>query len=250
MLDSPAWSALTGAHARFAEGDDFAKRYPEDVSPFVGVVSWDEPRIWDSLLDLFGPGADLSLSHFAGELPDGWRETSRGDGVQLVATDRVTGQPFEGAVELGADDATEMLALVERNKPGPFLPRTYQLGRYVGVRREGRLVAMAGERLHADGFTEISAVSVDEDYRRQGLASALTLDVAHGIRERGDAPFLHASGANSGAIAAYEKLGFRLRRKVTFLRARTPEASAQRDSCARDPTALRVASSERCDSSN
>lgn len=226
VLDSPAWSALIGAHARFAEGDEFVKRYANDVSPFVGVVSWDEPRIWDSLIDLFGYGADVSLSHFAGELPAGWTETSRGDGVQLLATDRVTGEPFDEAIELGADDAEDMLAIVGRNRPGPFLPRTHELGRYVGVRREGRLVAMAGERLHADGFTEISAVSVDDDFRRQGLASALTLDIAYGIRQRGDVPFLHASGANTSAIATYEKLGFRLRRKVTFLRARTPERAS------------------------
>lgn len=226
VLDSPAWSALTGKHARFAEGDDFAKRYPEDVSPFVGVVSWDEPRIWASLIELFGHDADVSLSHFAGELPQGWTETRRGDGVQLIATDRVTGRPFDEAIELGDDDVDDMLAIVARNQPGPFRARTHQLGRYVGVRRGGRLVAMAGERLHPRGFTEISAVSVDEDVRRQGLASALTLDIAYGIRQRGDVPFLHASAANAGALATYESLGFRLRRTVTFLQARTPAAAA------------------------
>ena len=226
VLDSPAWSALTGKHARFAEGDEFAKRYSDEVSPFVGVVSWDEPRIWASLIDLFGYAADVSLSHFAGELPEGWTETRRGDGVQLIASDRVAGRPFDEAVELGDDDVEEMLAIVARNQPGPFRPRTHQLGRYVGVRREGRLVAMAGERLHPHGFTEISAVSVDEDVRRQGLASALTLDVAYAIRQRGDVPFLHASAANTGALAAYERLGFRLRRTVTFLQARTPEGAA------------------------
>ncbi|MGO2188970.1 MAG: GNAT family N-acetyltransferase [Microbacterium gubbeenense] len=226
VLDSPAWSALTGAHARFAVGDEYAKKYADDVSPFVGVVSWDEPRVWGSLIDLFGYNAEVALSHFTGELPSGWTEISRGDGVQLIASDRVTGEPYAEAVELDADDVEEMLAIVGRNRPGPFLPLTHELGRYVGVRREGRLVAMAGERLHADGFTEISAVSVDDDFRRQGLASALTLDIAYGIRQRGDVPFLHASGANTSAIATYEKLGFRLRRKVTFLRARTPERAS------------------------
>ena len=158
VLDSPAWSALTGAHARFAVGDEYAKKYADDVSPFVGVVSWDEPRVWGSLIDLFGYNAEVALSHFTGELPSGWTEISRGDGVQLIASDRVTGEPYAEAVELDADDVEEMLAIVSRNRPGPFLPRTYELGRYVGVRREGRLVAMAGERLHPDGFTEISAV--------------------------------------------------------------------------------------------
>jgi ribosomal protein S18 acetylase RimI-like enzyme len=221
-LDSPAWSALNGAHARFAEGNEFVKRYSDDVSPVVGVVSWDEPAVWDALIDLFGRGAAVSLSHFAGELPEGWSELGRGQGLQLVASPRVIGERFDEAVELGADDAEEMLAIVARNEPGPFRLRTHELGRYVGVRRDGKLIAMAGERLHPDGFTEISAVCVDEDHRRQGLASALVLDVAHAIRSRGDVPFLHVSATNLGAAAAYEKLGFELRRKVDFLSVQTP----------------------------
>lgn len=222
VLDSPAWSALNGAHARFAEGNEFVKRYQDDVSPFVGVVSWDEPAVWDALIEMFGRGSAVMLSHFSGSLPEGWSEISRGQGLQFVASPRVTGERFDEAIELGADDTEEMLALVARNEPGPFRPRTHELGRYVGVRRDGKLVAMAGERLHPDGFTEISAVCVDEDYRRQGLASALVLDVAHGIRQRGDVPFLHVSATNLGAAAAYEKIGFELRRKVDFLAAQTP----------------------------
>ena len=222
VLDSPAWSALNGAHARFAEGNEFVKRYQNDVSPFVGVVSWDEPAIWDAMIDMFGREAHVSLSHFAGELPTGWAEVGRGEGLQMVASPRVTGEPFAEAIELGPDDADEMMAIVARNEPGPFRPRTHELGRYVGVRRDGKLIAMAGERLHPDGFTEISAVCVDEDHRRQGLASALVLDVAHAIRSRGDVPFLHVSATNLGAAAAYEKIGFELRRKVSFLTAQTP----------------------------
>ena len=222
VLDSPAWSALNGAHARFAEGNEFVKRYQSDVSPFVGVVSWDEPAIWDALIEMFGHDQPVSLSHFNGTLPEGWEVVRDGAGMQMVASARVKGQRFEEAVELGADDAEEMMAIVARNEPGPFRPRTHELGRYVGVRREGRLVAMAGERLHPDGFTEISAVCVDEDYRRQGLASALVLDVAHAIRSRGDIPFLHVSATNLGAATAYEKIGFELRRKVRFLTVKTP----------------------------
>lgn len=222
VLDRPAWSSLTGAHAEFAEGNDLVKRYRSDVSPFSGVASWEDPDVWDALIDVFGRGSEVFVSHADPELPEGWTHLSRGHGLQLIASDRLEGAPCDEAVELGADDVDEMLEIVGRNQPGPFLPSTYQLGRYVGIRRDGRLVAMAGERLHPDGWTEISAVSVDADFRRQGLASALTLDVAHAIRSRGDRPFLHASETNTGAVAAYEKLGFTLRRRVPFLRLKSP----------------------------
>lgn len=222
VLDAPAWSSLTGAHARFAVGNDLVKHYEDDVSPFAGALSWEHPDVWDAAIDEFGRASELTISHADPELPEGWGEVWRGHGVQLVETDGLVTEPCDEAVELGTDDVDEMLAIVGRNQPGPFLPRTHELGRYVGIRRDGRLVAMAGERLHPAGWTEISAVSVDEEHRRRGLASALTLDVAHAIRARGDRAFLHASGANTGAIAAYEKLGFEIRRRVPFLRVRTP----------------------------
>jgi predicted GNAT family acetyltransferase len=115
-----------------------------------------------------------------------------------------------------------MLALVERNRPGPFRTRTHEMGRYIGIRRDGRLIAMAGERLHPDGWTEISAVAVDAEHRRQGLGSRLVLDVAFHIQQRGDRALLHASAENTNAIAGYEKLGFALRRRLTFGAVRTP----------------------------
>ncbi|MTE24219.1 GNAT family N-acetyltransferase [Microbacterium sp. ZXX196] len=221
-LDAPAWSALTGAHAGFARGGDLARTYPADVSPFTGVASWGEPGVWDALGELHGSGSEFLISHADPTLPAGWDELSRGNGLQLVATDRAAGAADPAAVELGADDVADMLAIVGRNQPGPFLARTHELGRYVGIRREGRLVAMAGERLHPAGWTEISAVSTDAAYRRQGLASRLVLDVIAHIRARGDRPFLHASAANTGAVAAYEKLGFEVRRKTPFIRVRVP----------------------------
>ncbi|MGO2751988.1 MAG: GNAT family N-acetyltransferase [Pseudoclavibacter sp.] len=216
VLDNPAWHSLTGAHAHLAIGGDLVKRYPADVSPFLGVRSWDEPGVWDALAELLGSGTQFAVSHADPVIPDGWEQLWAGQGVQLVETARLQTRPDEEAVELGAEDADEMLALVERNQPGPFLPRTYVLGRYVGIKREGRLVAMAGERLHPAGWTEISAVATDADYRRQGLASRLVLDVAFHIQERGDRALMHAAAENTGAIAAYEKLGFELRRTTTF----------------------------------
>lgn len=224
VLDNAAWHALTGPHAGFALGGSLVRRYPEDVTPFVAVRDWDDPGVWDALLELLGPGGEFGYSGAASALPDGWEEVWRGEGVQLIETSALDARPDDEAVELGADDAAEMLAMVERNQPGPFKPRTHELGRYVGIRRDGRLVAMAGERLHPQGWTEISAVSTDEDFRGQGLASRLVLDLAFHIHQRGDRAFLHAAATNVGAIAVYERLGFVVRRRLTFASVRAPQA--------------------------
>ena len=127
------------------------------------------------------------------------------------------------AVRLTAADVPEMLDLIARTRPGPFRPRTIEMGVYLGIRRDGRLVAMAGERLHPPGWTEISAVCTDPAFRRRGLATRLVRAVAAGIRARGETPFLHAAADNTEAIRLYESLGFRLRREVMFGTVRVPE---------------------------
>ena len=117
-------------------------------------------------------------------------------------------------VRLGPEDRTEMLALAELTEPGPFLLRTPELGRYVGLRREGRLLAMAGERFRLPGYVEISAVCTHPDARGEGLAGELTLNVAHAIRAGGDEAFLHVLESNENATRLYQKLGFVIRRTV------------------------------------
>ena len=222
VLDSPAWSSLTGAHRDLAIGNEHVLRYPQDVSPFVGVRDWEHPDVWDAILDVFGHDAVVSVSHADPMLPEGWRPEFEIPGVQLVQTERLSPRPEPGAVELGAADSEEMLTLIALTRPGPFEARTHEMGRYVGIRRGGELIAMAGERLHPAGWTEISAVAVHPEHRRQGLASRLVLDVAFHIQGRGDRALMHASAANTSAIAGYEKLGFALRRRLTFGAVRTP----------------------------
>ncbi|GLJ80379.1 GNAT family N-acetyltransferase [Microbacterium imperiale] len=226
VRDNAAWHSLTGAHAHLAIGDDLVRRYPDDVAGFVGVRTWDDPAVWDSLVQVVGSGGEFSISISSDapdpELPPGWSETFRGAGVQLVETDRLRPRPDDEAVVLGAADVPDMLALVERNRPGPFRPRTHLLGRYIGVRRDGRLIAMAGERLQPGGWTEISAVATDPEYRRQGIASRLVLDVAFHIQQRGGLALMHAAASNANAIAGYEKLGFELRRTTNFIGVRIP----------------------------
>ncbi|WP_374726995.1 GNAT family N-acetyltransferase [Promicromonospora iranensis] len=222
VLDNPAWSALVGAHAHLAEGGDLARRYPADVSPFAAVRSWADPGVWDAVIDLVGHGAEFPGPTESVALPPGWERGEPFEGVQLIETERLHGRPDDEAVVLGAADVPEMLDLVARAQPGPFLPRTYELGRYVGIRRDGHLAAMAGERLQPAGWTEISAVATDERYRGQGLATRLVLDVVHHVHRRGARAMLHASAGNTGAIRLYESLGFTLRRRVAFGSVRTP----------------------------
>ncbi|MDJ0847230.1 MAG: GNAT family N-acetyltransferase [Myxococcota bacterium] len=122
--------------------------------------------------------------------------------------------PELAVVELGPADVPEMLELTQLTEPGPFLTRTIEMGRYLGARREGRLVAMAGERLRLPGWTEVSAVCTHPNAQRQGLGAALTLHAAEAIRERGDRVFLHVLEVNENAIRLYRALGFEVRRRV------------------------------------
>ncbi|MFD0306860.1 GNAT family N-acetyltransferase [Streptomyces sp. NPDC127119] len=222
ILDNPARASLTGPHAHFAERRGRVLRYPADVSPWLALPDDPGADDWADVAALAGPGNEIALPGFRGEIPEGWEITFRGEGVQFV-DDGLAAAPDPEAVRLGPADVPEMLALVERTRPGPFLPRTVELGTYLGIRRDGALVAMAGERLHPPGWTEISAVCTDAAVRGQGLATRLTLAVAHVIRARGETPFLHTGADNTTAVRLYESLGFRLRRRTKFLAARVPE---------------------------
>ncbi|MFF4989443.1 GNAT family N-acetyltransferase [Streptosporangium saharense] len=221
-LDAPARSSLNGPHAHFAERRGNVLRYPADVATFAALPEDPDATDWEDIAALVGPGEVVPLNGVKVPPPDGWEVVMRLAGVQLV-DDGVAAAPYEEAVRLGKEDVPEMLDLVERTRPGPFLPRTIELGTYLGVRRNGALVAMAGERLHPPGWTEISAVCTDDAFRGQGLATRLVLAVAHGIRSRGETPFMHAAASNVNAIRLYESLGFRLRRRTTFLAVRVPD---------------------------
>jgi ribosomal protein S18 acetylase RimI-like enzyme len=219
-LDNPVRASLAGPHARFAERRGNVLRYPPDVSPFLALPDQPDAADWADVAALAGPGALVALAGVRTPAPDGWETRVIGEGVQLV-DNGVQGAADSEAVRLGPDDVPEMLELAGRTKPGPFLPRTVELGSYLGIRRDGALVAMAGERLHPPGWTEISAVCTDDAWRGLGFASRLVRALVAGIRARGETPFLHAV-ADNPAIGLYEALGFRLRRRTVFSAARVP----------------------------
>lgn len=225
-LVNPAWHALGAAQAGVAESVGTARRYMPDVSPFCAVPDSPRPDDWDALRALVGPGQSAFLLRAPCAIPADWEVTFRLDGVQMVAAD-ATGDPPDldgtGIIELTDDDVAEMLDLVVRTQPGPFAPRTNRLGTYLGIRIDGALAAMSGERMRPPGFTEVSAVCTDERYRGRGLAAALVRAVMAGIDGRAELPILHAAASNADAIRLYEQLGFAHTRDVVGIALRAPE---------------------------
>ncbi|MGB3770728.1 MAG: GNAT family N-acetyltransferase [Rhodococcus sp. (in: high G+C Gram-positive bacteria)] len=214
-LDDPIRSSLTGAHARFAVWRGRIGRYIPEVTGFVGHPPVLDAQDWSDLAALMEPGETVALRGDGIDPPAGWIVT---DTIGLLQYDgsALDVAPEPAAQVLTTADVPEMIELVQRTKPGPFGPRTIEMGTYIGVREGGALIAMAGERMHPTGWTEISAVCTDPAFRGQGLASRLMRAVGHGIRERGEVPFLHTSTTNTRAIALYDTLGFVLRHKTTL----------------------------------
>ena len=221
LLDNATWASLTGPHRRFAERVGTAARYLPEVSPFLALQDHRDPQGWADAARLVGPGQQFTVGGSGVAAPPGWASSSLGPGVQLVdvGLDKVDDPE---AVRLTAADVPEMLDLVARTQPGPFAVRTVELGCYLGIRRDGKLVAMAGERTHPPGWSEISAVCTDPGYRAQGLGRRLVSAVGAVIAGRGDRAFLHASAANTRAIALYEAIGFRLRMRSALLTVTVP----------------------------
>lgn len=214
-LDNPGYSSLTGAHAGLARSWGRARAYRPEVCPFSALPDDPTDTDWTDLATLTGAGRTAVLFALATTPPEGWRPALTLDGVQLVDAGTVA-RPDPEAVVLDRSDVPEMLDLVARTQPGPFELDTLAMGTYLGLRRDGVLVAMAGERMHPPGHTEISAVCTDPAHRGQGLGARLVRAVAAGIRERGETPFLHAVSTNANAIRLYEALGFVERRRLTF----------------------------------
>lgn len=221
VLDNPAWAALTGPQSHLAEVRTKAARFHPDVTPFTALSDPDDPESWQDLASLVGPGGATAVIGPAA-VPAGWTVLGQGSGVQMLG-DQLEVAPDPDAVRLTAADVPAMLDLVDRTKPGPFRRRTIEMGNYLGIKENGRLIAMAGERLKPPGSTEISAVCTDPAHRGKGLAARLIRAIGDGIRERGDVPFLHAAASNTNAIRLYEHMGFVVRRRPEFIFLQAPD---------------------------
>lgn len=214
-LDRPAWASLTTHQAHMAVGGALARRYADDINLFACARddSDDDAHALASLIPPDRPVYVLQVPNV--RVPPGCVELVGRPGVQMIATrPQRPDDAGDTWIDLGDDDAPDMLELARLTQPGPFLARTHTMGRFIGVRVDGRLAAMAGERMRMPGYTEISAVCTHPDFRGRGLARALSSAVAARIEARGERPFLHAWADNHAAIALYETLGFVLRADV------------------------------------
>jgi ribosomal protein S18 acetylase RimI-like enzyme len=215
ILDNPAWAALTGPHAKIAEVEGKARRYPPEVSLFNAIDDIDDQESWRDLAKLAGTDATPVFIRREIRVPAQWETVYSGVGFQLLG-DQVEGSKDPTVVTLTNDDVPQMVDLVARTEPGPFAPRTIELGGYIGFKEDGKLIAMAGRRMNPTGWVEISAVCTDPDFRGRGMAGRLVRTLVANIKESGDMPFLHASITNENAIRLYESMGFVIRTELNF----------------------------------
>lgn len=223
-LDNVIWNALTTRQAEFAEGLDQARRFMPEVTSLAG---FHEPTTegYKSLAALLGTHGTIALFLDVPYQPrPGWNLVASAPLLQMVCENGILPSSPPAStpevVVLGAADSPEMIELTALTKPGPFSTRTHELGTYLGIRRDGKLVAMAGERLKTPGYTEVSAVCTHPEHTGHGYASILMAEVMQRMRRRGETPFLHVREDNVRAIGLYHRLGFnrRMRSHLAVLR--------------------------------
>lgn len=217
-LENVIWQALTTRQAQFAESCGEARRFQREVTL---LSAFREPgdQGYESLAELVGlEGTAAVFLDEPYEDRKGWEVVATAPLLQMISESGA--QPHNSSraetLDLGPLDSAEMIELTSLTKPGPFGKRTHELGNYVGIRHEGRLVAMSGQRLQIPGYTEVSAVCTHPDHIGKGYAAAVMLEVMQRIRDGGETPFLHVRGDNERAIALYERLGFRIRKRGHF----------------------------------
>jgi len=217
-LDNPVWNALVGPHSRFALGRGQARHYPREMAPFSAIARADDKAYADLAMDLPN-GLEARLFRPTDEpLPNGWIGIDAFPMLQMVMHRLPSEVPSTPQpVDLSIHDRASLLELAQVAKPGPFGSRTVELGTFIGVRDNGRLVAMAGERMRISGYVELSAIATHPEGRGRGLARSLTYCLANRAFARGETPFLHVRVDNTSAVSVYRRLGFEIRRKIWVL---------------------------------
>jgi predicted GNAT family acetyltransferase len=222
-LDRPIWSALTTRQQNLAEGGARARRFPMAIGPFADLVDMSPQSFAELAAMMSGSEISVLFTPDAVTAPDDLKVLLADTGEQMIGTPAESMLDGVDIVTLGVADVPDMLALTELTKPGPFSARTHELGTFLGIKVDGRLVAMTGERMKPGNYTEMTAVCVHPSHRGRGYAQALLGAVAQQIVARGEIPFLHVFSNNESAIALYRRQGMEIRRHlhVTVLQKRT-----------------------------
>lgn len=208
LLDDIFWHTLTGPHAQYASGAGGARRYARGFSPILGFADSRQPD-FAALAPYCEAGEHFYCDSWTGAVPDGWRIDAESTMFRMVWNAALpTADLAPDAVPLALEHAAQALALATLCKPGPFGPRTIELGEYFGCFDGERLVAMAGQRMRVDGFTEISGVCTHPDYQGRGMARKLMAKLVHRQMARNERPFLHVMSSNEAAHQLYLRMGF------------------------------------------
>ena len=212
-LNNPAWYALTEMHQHFAEGNDAVKRYQQNIAPFAGCIADQpvSPEAFDqcfNITDSFYIIGDLPL------LPSNYNIESKLLCLQMIAPSIKAVPATARIAQLSEADDEDIITLMELVFPGYYQPDTRLMGDYFGIRCNGKLVAITGERMQMNGLTEVSAVVTHPDFTGRKYAQQLVSLVAAKNLDAGIIPFLHTAEINERAIKVYELLGFIPRRII------------------------------------
>ncbi|HXC49641.1 MAG TPA: GNAT family N-acetyltransferase [Candidatus Limnocylindrales bacterium] len=214
LLDNIVWHSLSGPQRRFAAGSETARRYARGLSPLTGFADPARPD-FDALAAHADIGEHLFCGAWTGAPPAGWRVDAEVPAVQMVWNGGVPeDDAAPHAIALTDAHVDAMLELVALTQPGPFGPRTIELGDYFGVFEDGKLVAMAGERMEAGCLREISGVCTRPEAQGRGLARGLMHRLIRLQIGRGLVPFLHVMSFNTRALELYERMGFGRHREL------------------------------------
>ena len=209
ILDNVVWHTLAGPHARYSIGTDEIRRYVPGFPAFIGFSDVDHPN-FQALAPYTESGEQLYCDGWAGIAPAGWRIESEATMCKMTwdATMPVADVAPE-AILLGPQHASAAFEFANLTRPGPFSLRTIELGEYFGVFDGPRLVAMAGGRMCAGGFSEISGVCTHPDFQGRGLARRLVVKLIRRQMQRNEKPFLRVLRDNGRAHSLYQRMGFR-----------------------------------------
>jgi len=213
-LDHPIWNALTTRQQALAEGNALARRYPPAIAPFAAMADMSAQSF--AALGALMTGSDIVVLFTPDPVnaPAELKVLLAETGEQMIGTPAESSIGGAEIITLGAEDAAAMVELTKLTNPGPFTLRTQELGTFLGIRIDGQLVAMAGERMKPVNYTEITAVCVHPNHRGRGYAQLLLGAVAKGITARGEIPVLHVFSHNHSAIALYRRQGMEIRRRL------------------------------------